>query len=56
MTLRSLAKNILPRLIYKALAILKNGVPPDFTTPAMITGSEAEFFSERARSLPYRVV
>ena len=53
MTIRSFAKKILPSRIYKALAILKNRVPPVFTrsmsVPTMVTKSEAEFFSECAR-------
>ena len=53
MTIRSFAKKILPSRIYKALAILKNRVPPVFTrsmiVPSMVTKSEAEFFSECAR-------
>jgi hypothetical protein len=53
MTLRSFAQKVLPRRLYCALAILKNGVPPDFTpsmiAPSAITRSEPESPSECAR-------
>jgi hypothetical protein len=52
-SIRSFAKKVLPRRIYKALSILKNGVPPELSpstiVPSMITTSETEFFSECAR-------
>ncbi len=53
MTIRSFAKKILPRRIYKALANLKNRVRQVFTrsmiVPTMITKSEAKCFFECAR-------
>jgi hypothetical protein len=50
MTVKGVLKSILPRNVYAALSVLRNGVPEN-DYPAMITAAEAEFFRKCTREI-----